>query len=128
MLDLRDPTAPGALFKAVLVCAGVVRPEDAGSDGWEPILRRSIGSGLCVQAWSNLPQGSGMGTSSILAAAVLAVVYAGGLVSSDWSHRAPVVLVLYRSLVSNDVIAYVQPISAQNVQRLSPCGSKRVFP
>jgi len=38
--------------------------------GWQ-----SLGGGLELHGWSSLPQGSGLGTSSILAAALLAVIY-----------------------------------------------------
>ena len=34
-----------------------------------------LGSGLELHGWSKLPQGSGLGTSSILASALLAVIY-----------------------------------------------------
>lgn len=87
---LRDfcvPQAPAALLKAALICAGIVclppsspspAAEDSGGGGgaaatvaWpslEEQLRRVFGSGgIRITSRSGLPQGSGMGTSSILA-------------------------------------------------------------
>ncbi len=85
---LRDfcvPQAPAALLKAALICAGIVclpasSPSSAAEDSgggaaatraWpslEEQLRRVFGSGgIRITSRSGLPQGSGMGTSSILA-------------------------------------------------------------
>ena len=38
-------------------------------------LIQTFGGGLELSCWSKLPQGSGLGTSSILASALLAVIY-----------------------------------------------------
>ncbi|XP_078023779.1 L-fucose kinase [Epinephelus lanceolatus] len=74
--DLRDycqPHAPGALLKAVCVCSGLVSLSsqhalgDQLMQGWE--------GGVELHSWSVLPTGSGLGTSSILAGALLAAVY-----------------------------------------------------
>ncbi|NXT74836.1 FUK kinase, partial [Zapornia atra] len=74
--DLQDycqPHAPGALLKAAFICTEVVqlpsqRPLQAQ-------LMEGFGGGFEVQTWSKLPHGSGLGTSSILAGAVMASLY-----------------------------------------------------
>ncbi|KAM9816206.1 L-fucose kinase isoform 1-T2 [Syngnathus typhle] len=71
--DYCQPNAPGALLKAVCVCAGVASPSSQ-----EPLGRQLTarwGGGLELHGWSALPTGSGLGTSSILAGALLAAVY-----------------------------------------------------
>jgi fucokinase len=74
--DLRDYNqqyVPGALLKAALICAGIaVLPSD---DPLDIQLRQKYGSGFEIEAWSNLPHGSGLGISSILAGAIIAVLW-----------------------------------------------------
>ena len=71
LADHSNPLAPGALVKAVLISLGVV---DLHSADELPAQLAASGGGLEVQLWSRLPQGSGLGTSSILAATVVAAV------------------------------------------------------
>ncbi|XP_067326996.1 L-fucose kinase [Anolis sagrei] len=74
--DLRDycqPQAPGALLKAAFVCAQVV-DLDSPKPLSEQLVER-FGGGFELHTWSCLPHGSGMGTSSILAGAVMAALY-----------------------------------------------------
>ncbi|XP_022614868.1 L-fucose kinase [Seriola dumerili] len=74
--DLRDycqPHAPGALLKAVCVCSGLVSLSSQHSLGHQ--LMQRWGGGVELHSWSVLPTGSGLGTSSILAGALLAAVY-----------------------------------------------------
>lgn len=74
--DMRDycqPQAPGALLKAVCVCSGLVSLSSAQPLGDQ--LMERWGGGLELHSWSSLPTGSGLGTSSILAGALLAAVY-----------------------------------------------------
>ncbi|NWS25046.1 FUK kinase, partial [Polioptila caerulea] len=71
--DYCQPHAPGALLKAAFICTQVVqfpsqRPLQAQ-------LMESFGGGFEVHTWSKLPHGSGLGTSSILAGAVMASLY-----------------------------------------------------
>ncbi|MCI4382100.1 hypothetical protein PGIGA_G00259750 [Pangasianodon gigas] len=76
LTDLEDhcqPHAPGALLKAVCVCSDVVCFTSPLS--LEQQLLQRWGGGLELHSWSQLPHGSGLGTSSILAGAVLAAVY-----------------------------------------------------
>nr|XP_054589316.1 L-fucose kinase [Nothobranchius furzeri]XP_054589317.1 L-fucose kinase [Nothobranchius furzeri] len=74
--DLRDycqPQAPGALLKAVCVCSGLVSLSSQHPLGHQ--LMERWGGGVELHSWSELPTGSGLGTSSILAGALLAAVY-----------------------------------------------------
>nr|XP_020471477.1 L-fucose kinase isoform X2 [Monopterus albus] len=74
--DLKDccqPHAPGALLKAVCVCSGLVSLSSRQSLGQQ--LMQRWGGGVELHSWSVLPTGSGLGTSSILAGALLAAVY-----------------------------------------------------
>ncbi|KAM9808048.1 LOW QUALITY PROTEIN: L-fucose kinase [Neosynchiropus ocellatus] len=95
--DLRDysqPHAPGALLKAVCVCSGLVSLTSSDSLGQQ--LMQKWRGGVELHSWSLLPTGSGLGetlstlfetvmlgtevcdgigTSSILAGALLAAVY-----------------------------------------------------
>ncbi|XP_070686170.1 L-fucose kinase [Pempheris klunzingeri] len=74
--DLRDyyqPQAPGALLKAVCLCSGLVSLSSQHPLGDQ--LMQQWGGGVELHSWSVLPTGSGLGTSSILAGALLAAVY-----------------------------------------------------
>uniref|UniRef100_A0A3P8X4B2 L-fucose kinase n=1 Tax=Cynoglossus semilaevis TaxID=244447 RepID=A0A3P8X4B2_CYNSE len=74
--DLKDhcqPHAPGALLKAVCVCSGLVSLTSQHS--LVDQLMQRWGGGVELHSWSTLPTGSGLGTSSILAGALLAAVY-----------------------------------------------------
>uniref|UniRef100_A0A667XPR4 L-fucose kinase n=1 Tax=Myripristis murdjan TaxID=586833 RepID=A0A667XPR4_9TELE len=74
--DLKDhcqPHAPGALLKAVCVCSGLVSLSSQQPLGDQ--LMERWGGGVELHSWSILPTGSGLGTSSILAGALLAAVY-----------------------------------------------------
>ncbi|XP_030811890.1 L-fucose kinase isoform X5 [Camarhynchus parvulus] len=71
--DYCQPHAPGALLKAAFICTQIVqfpsqRPLRAQ-------LMENFGGGFEVHTWSKLPHGSGLGTSSILAGAVMASLY-----------------------------------------------------
>ncbi|XP_060694261.1 L-fucose kinase isoform X2 [Hemiscyllium ocellatum] len=73
--DLRDysqPRAPGALLKAAFICTEIIRyPSQVLL---QDQLMSGFGSGFELHTWSNLPHGSGLGTSSILAGAVMAAL------------------------------------------------------
>ncbi|XP_056680562.1 L-fucose kinase isoform X2 [Monodelphis domestica] len=74
--DLRDycqPHAPGALLKAAFICAQIVQLPSANT--LQTQLLHGFGGGFELHTWSDLPHGSGLGTSSILAGAVLAALY-----------------------------------------------------
>lgn len=100
-LNLRDynkPSAPAALLKACLLCTGVVR-----LDTEIPLsvqLQENCGAGLEIESYSNLPMGSGMGTSSILAACILtAIARAAGQIC-DKSSLVHEVLIVEQMLTT----------------------------
>lgn len=73
--DLRDycqPHAPGALLKAAFICAGIVSVHSKLPLSEQ--LLRTFGCGFELHTWSELPHGSGLGTSSILAGTALAAL------------------------------------------------------
>uniref|UniRef100_A0A452URW6 L-fucose kinase n=1 Tax=Ursus maritimus TaxID=29073 RepID=A0A452URW6_URSMA len=84
--DLQDycqPHAPGALLKATFICAGIVH---VGSKlSLREQLLHTFGGGFELHTWSELPHGSGLGTSSILAGAALAALQraAGRVVGTE---------------------------------------------
>lgn len=67
-----NPSDPFALHKAVLLASGLV-PAD-GTVTMEQFLR-SIGCGISLETEVWIPKGSGLGTSSILAAAAIKAVH-----------------------------------------------------
>uniref|UniRef100_A0A3Q2Z7S8 L-fucose kinase n=1 Tax=Hippocampus comes TaxID=109280 RepID=A0A3Q2Z7S8_HIPCM len=89
--DYCQPNAPGALLKAVCVCAGVASP--TSQDPLAHQLTARWSGGLELHGWSALPTGSGLGTSSILAGALLAAVY--GATGRSYSRDALVHAVLH---------------------------------
>ncbi|KAM9191648.1 L-fucose kinase [Dugong dugon] len=73
--DLQDycqPHAPGALLKAAFICAGIVRV--CSEIPLSEQVLCTFGGGFELHTWSELPHGSGLGTSSILAGAALAAL------------------------------------------------------
>ncbi|NWI22135.1 FUK kinase, partial [Crypturellus soui] len=82
--DYCQPHASGALLKAAFICTQLVQ-----FPSLKPLqaqLLESFGGGFEVHTWSQLPHGSGLGTSSILAGAVMAALYrAAGQVASTES-------------------------------------------
>ncbi|XP_054856789.1 L-fucose kinase isoform X2 [Eublepharis macularius] len=74
--DLQDycqPHAPGALLKAAFICTQVIALRSQRT--LREQLEERFGGGFELRTWSRLPHGSGLGTSSILAGAVIAVLY-----------------------------------------------------
>ncbi|KAM9625609.1 L-fucose kinase isoform 5-T6 [Morphnus guianensis] len=71
--DYCQPHAPGALLKAAFICTQVV--QFPSQKPLQAQLMESFGGGFEVHTWSKLPHGSGLGTSSILAGAVMASLY-----------------------------------------------------
>jgi len=67
-----DPTDPLALHKAALIAAGIIPVEgNTAKEVSLAELMRAIGGGIHIKTEVNIPKGSGLGTSSILAAAIL---------------------------------------------------------
>ncbi|NXO23926.1 FUK kinase, partial [Cisticola juncidis] len=81
--DYCQPHAPGALLKAAFICTQIVQ-----FPSQRPLrvqLMENFGGGFEVHTRSKLPHGSGLGTSSILAGAVMAALYwaAGKIASTE---------------------------------------------
>jgi len=85
MRDARDPTAPCALIKCALICLGMISLAELEQDQGENNNLQSYVNRFCqtkdsdnarleIVVTSLLPQGSGLGTSSILGGCVLAAV------------------------------------------------------
>ncbi|XP_066569587.1 L-fucose kinase [Amia ocellicauda] len=99
--DLQDyyqPHAPGALLKAACICSGLVICPSQQPLGQQ--LMERCGGGLEVHSWSDLPHGSGLGTSSILAGAVLAALYSCAGLTFDPSSLIHAVLYLEQLLTT----------------------------
>ena len=73
LADYNQPHAPGALLKAAFYCADVIKWDT--NTTLESQLDSKYGGGFEMVVWSNLPHGSGLGTSSILAGAILAALW-----------------------------------------------------
>ena len=73
VLAYANPADPFALLKAALVLRGIVPQDD---DPAKPLadLFRELGCGLRISTQTFIPRGSGLGTSSIMAGAVLAAL------------------------------------------------------
>jgi fucokinase / fucose-1-phosphate guanylyltransferase len=73
VLAYANPADPFALLKAALVLRGVV---PADTDPAKPLadILRELGCGLHLSTQTFIPRGSGLGTSSIMAGAVLAAL------------------------------------------------------
>jgi fucokinase len=77
-----QPQAPGALLKAGVCCARIVSLDSPLTLAEQ--LKANYNAGLELHTWSNLPTGSGLGTSSILAGAVMGALWkAGGIDSTS---------------------------------------------
>ena len=68
--DYNQPHAFGSLLKACFICTGILEYPSTRSLSHQ--LKKRLGSGVRVVSISYLPHGSGLGTSSILAGAILA--------------------------------------------------------
>ena len=74
LMDYGTPQAPAALLKCALLSIGIV-DVNVETELEEQLFQHLEGSGargIELHSWSNLPTGSGLGTSSILAACIVA--------------------------------------------------------
>ncbi|GAB1609418.1 L-fucose kinase-like [Argonauta hians] len=75
--DYINPHSQGALIKAAFLCVNLISL--SSHDSLKQQLLTKYQGGFEIHSWSDLPQGSGLGTSSILAGAVIkAIVTAAG--------------------------------------------------
>uniref|UniRef100_A0A914GZ23 GHMP kinase N-terminal domain-containing protein n=1 Tax=Globodera rostochiensis TaxID=31243 RepID=A0A914GZ23_GLORO len=70
-----QPSKLGSLISSILIVAGIVREELIGGERIRQFAMTGPGRGLYVSANSDLPHGSGLGTSSILSGAMLAALW-----------------------------------------------------
>nr|CAB3247406.1 L-fucose kinase-like [Phallusia mammillata] len=98
MSNYFQPQAPGALLKACCVLAGIVDPES--TETLQNQLMSKFGGGYELQTWSQLPRGSGLGTSSILAGAAMAVLYRASGLAVDVNSLLHSVLVVEQMLTT----------------------------
>ncbi|KAJ8302778.1 hypothetical protein KUTeg_019174 [Tegillarca granosa] len=96
--DYYQPHAPGALLKSAFLCADIVNLQS------EKTLKQQLldnyGSGFEIHSWSNLPHGSGMGTSSILSGAVMSALLRAAGKSCDKKGLIHAVLYLEQLLTT----------------------------
>jgi len=72
ILRYGDPSDPLAIHKAALVFSGIVFPREEGApQDLADLLKHTLGGGLRLSTDVAVPHGSGLGTSSILASALL---------------------------------------------------------
>lgn len=105
--DFRDPLSDCALLKAAIVCLGMATEDQIRSnDPLQPLINRFCSSKaddvrIEIVTASILPQGSGMGTSSILAATVLAsLAKCSGIGELDEDYLLHGILMLEQLLTS----------------------------
>ncbi|XP_054166446.1 L-fucose kinase-like [Oppia nitens] len=72
-IDYCEPDSSGALIKSALICCQFVDLNNQTTLHQQ--LNANLISGLEIELWSDLPQGSGLGTSSILLSCVIAVLW-----------------------------------------------------
>ncbi|ELU00095.1 hypothetical protein CAPTEDRAFT_168292 [Capitella teleta] len=71
--DYSHPHAPGALLKTAFICCEII--DYPSSVSLHDQLLYKYEGGFEIRSWSNMPHGSGLGTSSILAGAVMAALW-----------------------------------------------------
>jgi len=96
--DYSTPQAPGALLKACIVLSQIVSIESSVT--MKEQLLDKLQGGFELQTWSKLPHGSGLGTSSILAGAILRVVYSANGVMLDQDSLLHAVLIIEQMLTT----------------------------
>ncbi|XP_062922682.1 L-fucose kinase [Mobula hypostoma] len=99
--DLKDycqPHAPGALLKAAFICTEIIQYPSQVS--LQDQLMTGFGGGFELHTWSSLPHGSGMGTSSILAGAIVAALISAAGKSCDTASMIHIVLHLEQILTT----------------------------
>ncbi|CAJ0608588.1 unnamed protein product [Cylicocyclus nassatus] len=92
------PGNPGALICACLVCVGIsrTREDDLGS----ALKRMFTTSGLEIECQSCLPHGSGLGTSSILAAAIIKALWSSSSIPHTEKNICHAVLMVEQLLTT----------------------------
>ena len=74
--DYNQPQRPCALLKSCCIFTGIIDINTAKEMTLGEQLKKNLfGCGLILEVWSNVPVGSGLGTSSILAGAILIALW-----------------------------------------------------
>ncbi|UJR34036.1 hypothetical protein I4U23_021449 [Adineta vaga] len=74
--DYNQPQRPCALLKTCCIFTGIIDINTSQEMTLNEQLKKNFfGSNLILEAWSNVPVGSGLGTSSILAGAILLTLW-----------------------------------------------------
>ena len=75
-MDYNQPQRPCALLKTCCIFTGIIDINAAETMTLDTQLKKNLfGYGLKLEVWSNVPVGSGLGTSSILAGAILLALW-----------------------------------------------------
>ncbi len=89
--DCRSPHDPFALHKASLLAMGVIPMTDDGCD-LQTLLTRLGGGFRLATSVTDIPRGSGLGTSSILAAACMSALHRFFGIEATWQQLSNKVL------------------------------------
>jgi fucokinase len=74
--DYNQPQRPCALLKTCCIFTGIIDINPTQEITLSEQLKKNLfGYSLILEAWSNVPVGSGLGTSSILAGAILLALW-----------------------------------------------------
>ena len=74
--DYNQPQRPCALLKTCCIFTGIIDVNSTEDMTLSEQLKKNLfGYSLTLEAWSNVPVGSGLGTSSILAGAILLALW-----------------------------------------------------
>ena len=65
----------GALLKAAFYCTNILPMTTPTNQSLSEYLMLTYKGGFVLQSWSDLPKGSGLGTSSILAGCILSSLW-----------------------------------------------------
>ncbi|XP_057317332.1 L-fucose kinase-like isoform X1 [Hydractinia symbiolongicarpus] len=98
LLNYSQPNTPGALLKAAFFCSELLPLTQHRN--LAKYLKDKHSSGFVLQTWSNLPHGSGLGTSSILAGSVLSALWTAAGMKHDVSSVLHAVLDLEQMLTT----------------------------
>ncbi|GAB6027032.1 hypothetical protein CHUAL_013761 [Chamberlinius hualienensis] len=98
LFDYNQPLSQGALVKACICCTELV--EMQGTESLKTQLLVKCQGGIEIEIWSDLPKGSGLGTSSILAACVLGCLWTISGKAYDRSSLIHAVLLVEQMLTT----------------------------
>ncbi|XP_046842664.1 L-fucose kinase-like [Xenia sp. Carnegie-2017] len=92
------PNAPGALLKAAVCCTNII--DITSKKTLQQQLQEKYNGGFEVQSWSNLPKGSGLGSSSILSGVLMAALLSAAGIGYDTNSLIHAVLHLEQMMTT----------------------------